>query len=159
MECVPDASGAACLYCGRQKPAICKHFPRMNCYVGKGRSKGPGDYLHDLIKKWLSGNATFACGCKSKAAEMNRRGPQGCRDTLEEIVGWLVEQAKTHKWMDGKTPLKVRLVRWAMRRGVTKPVEIVCRWMVLAAIRKAEKATENCPAGKWPATCLPAATA
>jgi hypothetical protein len=103
--------------------------------------KGPGDFLHDAILKQVGEGPTRECGCTDRIVKMNAWGPVGCREHLDEIVGWLVEQAKTHKWMDNPTPKLVRLNRWLMKLpGGTKPTEFICRQMVLSAIRKAERA-------------------
>jgi ribosomal protein L37AE/L43A len=53
---------------------------------------GTGTYLHKLIKKLTGEDITPNCPCKSRIAEMNRRGPAWCRENVEAIVGWLEEE-------------------------------------------------------------------
>jgi hypothetical protein len=83
---------------------------------------------------------------------MNAWGLAGCQEHIDEIVGWLVEQAKEHKWVTTETdadgnevisettpPLTARLGRWlAKRKWGRVPVRLVCKRMVLSAIKKAE---------------------
>ncbi len=126
--------------CGRQQ------IPRI-----PGIS-GPGDYLHDAILSWVGEGPTRECGCTDRINQMNAWGPAGCREHLDEIVGWLVEQAKTHKWVETTTDsegneivsevspsLTAQFGRW-MARGKQRKILlcVVVRWMVLGEIKKAE---------------------
>jgi hypothetical protein len=112
----------------------------------------PGDMLHVLILRWVGQRPAAGCQCRQRIVLMNKWGPAGCREHFNEIMGWLVEQAKEHKWLattidaagneilsETSPPKIVRLTRWMMRSipGGTIPVVVVCRQMVLAAIRKA----------------------
>jgi hypothetical protein len=63
--------------------------PRMNCSI-----PGPGDRLHDLILRLTGEGPTTECGCESKIVQMNAWGPAGCREHLDEIVDWLLEEAR-----------------------------------------------------------------
>ncbi|MBU4273297.1 MAG: hypothetical protein KKA28_15670 [Planctomycetes bacterium] len=45
--------------------------------------RGPGDYLHDAILRWVGESPTADCQCRSRIAQMNSRGPQGCREHIE----------------------------------------------------------------------------
>jgi hypothetical protein len=116
-----------------------------------GQPLGPGDYLHNLILKWVGEGPTRKCGCEDRIRKMNEWGPDGCREHLEEIVGWLVEQAEKHEWVkkititingEKKTkgpPVQARLARWLTKLpGGKIPLAMACRRMVLKAIRQAE---------------------
>jgi len=87
-------------------------------------SKGPGDYLHDAIRKWIGEEPTNQCGCQDRIDQMNAWGPAVCRDHLDEIVGWLVDEATKRGW-------------W--RYAVAVPgSRYFIEQMVLGAIEKAE---------------------
>lgn len=88
------------------------------------RPKGPGDFLHDIIRFWLRQQPTVGCGCEDKIAQMNAWGVAGCREHLDEIAGWLIVKAREDKWKLASAP----------------GVETLVRLMVKRAIRKAERA-------------------
>lgn len=56
-------------------------------------TRGPGNYLHDTIQRWVGESPTDGCQCSSRIEQMNAWGPQGCREHLDEIVGWLLDEA------------------------------------------------------------------
>lgn len=85
--------------------------------------RGPGDYLHDAILRWVGESPTDGCQCRSRISQINARGPQGCREHLDEIVGWLLDEAQRRGWRTAKLPG----VRWAIKR------------LVFQAIHKAER--------------------
>ena len=86
--------------------------------------RGPGDYLHDAILRWVGESPTADCQCRSRIAQMNAWGPTGCREHLDKIVGWLLEEAAQRNWW--KYILAIPGSRLFIRR------------MVMAAIKKAE---------------------
>lgn len=120
MDCIPDNAGVCCVNCGWQKPDKIKCWPRRNC-----KTKGPGDFLHDAILKWIGEGPTRECGCTDRINQMNAWGPQGCREHLEEIVVWLYDEAQKRKWTKLLTKLPGN--------------DYVIRWMVKGAIKLAEK--------------------
>ena len=62
---------------------------------------------------------------------MNRWGPAGCREHLNEIVEWMMDEAKQRGW-------------W--RYAVAVPgSRLFVRRMVLGAIKKAERALSEQP--------------
>ena len=61
-------------------------------------SKGPGDYLHDLILRWTGEGMTLGCDCKAWITKMNDWGPSGCREHLDEIVAHMLKEAKKRGW-------------------------------------------------------------
>lgn len=57
---------------------------------------GPGTELKKLLKTWLRIEATPTCSCNARAAvmdQMEAREPGWCEAHLDEIVGWLREEA------------------------------------------------------------------
>ena len=79
---------------------------------------GPGTELHRLLKK-LGLSPVEGCKCKGRARKMDEWGPDICEDRINEIVGWMEEEAKKRKkWF----------VRWPAKT------------IVLIAIKKARKA-------------------
>lgn len=57
--------------------------------------QGPGTELALLIAS-LNVPAPIECECKSRAIRMNAWGADGCRDNLDEIVGWLRTEARIY---------------------------------------------------------------
>lgn len=53
---------------------------------------GPGTELKKLLKK-VGITATPNCSCNARAAVMNEKGCDWCEANLDEIVGWLREEA------------------------------------------------------------------
>jgi hypothetical protein len=53
---------------------------------------GVGSILKSLLKK-IGITATPNCSCNRRAAEMDKLGPQWCRDNMDKIVAWLKEEA------------------------------------------------------------------
>jgi hypothetical protein len=90
--------------------------------------KGPGDYLHDAIRRWVGASPSSGCACKARIAQMNTWGTAGCREHLDEIVGWLEGEASTRGWW--KYAVAVPGSRYFIRQ------------MVMAAIEQAEKAEQ-----------------
>jgi hypothetical protein len=59
---------------------------------------------------------------------MNDWGPAGCREHLNEIVEWMMEEAKKRGW-------------WKVAVAVPVLPRLFIRQMILGAISEAEKAT------------------
>ena len=57
------------------------------------QSIGPGTHLHRLLAAF-GFEPSVECNCEVRTAEMDRQGPQWCRDNLDVIVDWLVEEAR-----------------------------------------------------------------
>lgn len=62
------------------------------------RPKGPGDYLHEMIKRWTGEDIERGCQCKAWIDRMNAWGPAGCREHLDEIVAHMLSEAKKRGW-------------------------------------------------------------
>ena len=61
---------------------------------------GPGTELKKLLKTWLRIEATPNCSCNARAKKMDveeARAPGWCEAHLDEIVGWLREEATKRK--------------------------------------------------------------
>lgn len=93
-----------------------------------GQPLGPGDYLHLAILKWVGEGPTRKCGCTDRIAKMNAWGPAVCREKIDTIVDWLVDEAKKRGWW--KYAVAVPGSRLFIKR------------MVLGAIKKAENQSE-----------------
>ena len=79
---------------------------------------GPGTELHKILGR-LGLSPVEGCKCKGRARKMDEWGPDICEDRINEIVGWMEEEArKRKKWF----------VRWPAKT------------IVLIAINKARKA-------------------
>lgn len=57
-------------------------------------ASGPGAELKKLLARWLGIHAQPNCTCNAHAAQMDEWGPDECERRLDEIVGWLEEQAR-----------------------------------------------------------------
>ena len=89
------------------------------------KTKGPGDYLHDAILKWVGEGPTRKCGCRDRINQMNTWGPEQCREHIEEIVDWLMAEAAKRGWW--KVATIIPCSRFAVKR-----------LLILPAIEKAE---------------------
>jgi hypothetical protein len=61
---------------------------------------GPGTELKKLLKTWLRIEASPTCSCNARARRMDveeGRSPGWCAAHLDEIVGWLREEATKRK--------------------------------------------------------------
>lgn len=57
---------------------------------------GPGAELKEMLS-WLGIKAAPTCACNQRAAQMNIWGADECERRLDEIVGWLREEATKRK--------------------------------------------------------------
>ena len=63
-------------------------------------TSGPGTELKKLLKTWLRIEASPTCSCNARARRMDveeARAPGWCEAHLDEIVGWLREEATKRK--------------------------------------------------------------
>ena len=84
--------------------------------------KGPGTELSKLLPKLFESKG---CGCRNYAKNMNRWGVEGCRQKFDQIVNYLVNQAKNNKllgWVPSAatTAVAARLVRLAIEKADKK---------------------------------------
>lgn len=90
--------------------------------------QGPGDYLHLAILRWAGEGPTRKCTCKDRIAKMNKWGPAVCREHLDTIIDWMIEEASKRGW-------------WRYTVAVPRSRLFIKR-MVLGAIKKAESAQD-----------------
>ena len=66
----------------------------------KPRTKphGPGSWLHYLIRRYFKKVPSTGCKCAARIRQMNAWGCDGCREHIDEIVGWLLEEADKMKF-------------------------------------------------------------
>jgi hypothetical protein len=79
---------------------------------------GAGTHLKAFFKKWFGQVASPNCSCNAVAAQMDRLGPQWCRDNMEWILGEIQKNAE--------------------KRGLPY-IRAVVEPIVMLAIRKAER--------------------
>lgn len=68
---------------------------------------------------WLGIKATKGCKCGDRAAQMDSSGCQWIKDNVEEVVGWLEEEAKKRGMPFFRTAGKYLVLR-AVRRAEVK---------------------------------------
>lgn len=71
---------------------------------------GPGSILSGMLSS-LGIKSAPTCSCKRRALEMNDKGPDWCENNLDQIVGWLEEEAKKRKLPFVKTVAKLMVQR------------------------------------------------
>jgi hypothetical protein len=114
-EFVISQGVAYCPRCGRRAAApngrvrgICR--PKLPL--------GPGTELKVLLKT-IGITASPTCSCNKRAKVMDEKGCDWCEEHIDEIDGWLAEEAKKRKLpyisLAGKT-----LIRLAIRRARKK---------------------------------------
>ena len=87
---------------------------------------GPGTELMAILSGMGINATESGCKCKSRAAAMDLYGVPWCRQNLDEIVSWLIEEAERRKWPMGRKWLR-RGAQWAAKK------------LVLLAIQRAEE--------------------
>lgn len=55
--------------------------------------RGPGTELKAILKNWFGVEAKLGCKCNARARQMDARGCDWCEANIDEIVGWLREEA------------------------------------------------------------------
>lgn len=81
---------------------------------------GPGTELKKMLA-WLGITATEGCACNARAAAMNLMGADACEERLEEIVGWLREEANRRRlpFVDAVARRMVRMAINSARKRAT----------------------------------------
>ncbi len=82
----------ACAVC-RLPLAQLRHYRTCTAKPAPPVARLPGTELTRLLDA-IGLHDTIGCGCRNKAARMNRWGPDGCRARMATIVRWLREAAK-----------------------------------------------------------------
>lgn len=70
--------------------------PRVVDVARKFSGSGPGSQLKKLLAR-IGINATPTCSCNARAVKMDEWGPDVCEEKIDEIVGWLREEATKRK--------------------------------------------------------------
>lgn len=81
-------------------------------------SAGAGTQLKKLLAK-MGIKSTENCSCNARARTMNERGIEWCEQNVNEIVGWLKEEAKTRHLPFMALPTKIlvqRAIKMAKRQ-------------------------------------------
>ena len=102
---------------------------------------GPGSELKKLLA-WFA-RPSDACQCETRADTMNDWGVEGCRENLDTILDWLMEEAQLRKLPHGRF------------------TRAIARSLVLTAIRRLERKYPDGPpepADRQLGGCRPAAT-
>ena len=81
-------------------------------------TSGPGTELKALLKT-VGIVASPGCSCNKRAQTMDVNGCDWCEANLDEISGWLQEEAEKRKLPYVATAGKM-LIRWAIRRSRKK---------------------------------------
>lgn len=97
---VNDGGTWVCPACGLVAPseaavATCDPSRRGRARQAEA-NQGPGSELKKLLAK-VGIQATPNCSCNKRAAVMDARGCDWCEQNLDEIVGWLREEAEKRK--------------------------------------------------------------
>lgn len=84
---------------------------------------GPGTELKKLLKK-IGIEATPDCPCNARAKVMDKWGPDTCTERLDEIVGWLREEAEKRSlpFVDIAARLVVKRAIANARKHALKPI-------------------------------------
>ena len=135
-DCISNGVGG-CVNCGWKYKGK-RQFPRHTC-LSLIPKKSPGDWLHLAILRWVGEGPTRKCGCKDRIAKMNKWGPAGCRERLDEIVGWMEAEAKKRGW-------------WKLVVAVPIIPRLFIRQMILGAIEKAAATAHH---SQQPASPIP----
>ena len=92
--------------------------PDHKAYPHKKKEKkgiGPGSQLSHMLSR-LRIKALEGCSCKARSKKMDAWGPDGCEEHLDEIVGWLHDEARKRKILFLRWPAKT-LVRVAIHKA------------------------------------------
>jgi hypothetical protein len=81
------------------------------------RVKGPGDYLHQMIRRWTREEIRQGCGCDSWIRKMNDWGPAGSREHIDEIVDHILKQARQRGWKIAAWPGAATAAKLAVTRA------------------------------------------
>lgn len=82
-------------------------------------TQGVGTELKKLLAK-IGIRSTPNCQCNSRAAEMDRRGPDWCEENMEVILGWLKQESDRRK-----LPFVAAAAKLLVRRAIKKARAIV----------------------------------
>ena len=118
---------------GKRRPQASKAESQRQAWLAE---HGCGAHLHRLIKRWTGEGIEDGCQCQSHIAEMNARGPAWCRENVDTIVDWLIEEVDRRLGHD-----EGESASWRLRLGgIDLPGRrLVLRRLVILAVRRAER--------------------
>lgn len=83
---------------------------------------GPGTELTKILAD-LGAKPVTACGCKAKAAAMNRLGVDGCRREREKIVVWLAKAYHKLDWASAAQAMMAGVISaWSLKLNPLDPL-------------------------------------
>jgi len=88
---------------------------RVPNFLHKNLNEGPGTELKKLLSR-IGIRSEPGCKCNSRAMQMDAWGPDVCERKIDEIIGWLREEASSRRLPFSKT-LATVVVRSAIRRA------------------------------------------
>lgn len=113
-DCTHDGTHATCPKCGnRWRHHLPEGYTPPGTPPKERYTLGPGTALKKTLR-WFGIKETEGCGCGSKAATMNQRGPDWCAANIDEILGWLREAAEQRGMM---------FVEWIARLLVKRAIK------------------------------------
>lgn len=80
-------------------------------------AKGPGSELKAILT--TIGIKSSNCGCNSMAGKMDRWGPDGCEERIEEIVASMMKEARRRKWLQ-MVPLRGLWAEMLVRQAIAQ---------------------------------------
>lgn len=121
-QCICDGSQCVCTVCGRRyntpNRRVRAYCVSANVTVAIIRG-GPGTELKALLKT-IGIFAKPSCSCNKRAQVMDMNGCDWCEANIDQIDGWLAEEAKKRKLpyisLAGKTLIKLA-IRRARKKG------------------------------------------
>lgn len=122
-ECDFNVQTRTCVRCGwtytgnQPITSVHRQCPKDAPSVEIAVMKGPGDLLHEMIKRWTGEDIETGCQCRSWIVRMNAWGPAGCREHLDEIVAHMLSEAKKRGWTLAGLPGVTTVAALAVRRA------------------------------------------
>lgn len=87
----------------------------------EGQRVGPGTHLHRLLAAW--GIMPIRnCGCEDHVAEMDRLGPQWCRENLDVIADWLIDELRNRQLLSALARIVPGASSFAARRLIWQAI-------------------------------------
>lgn len=102
------------------------------------RSRLVGDNLHNILLGRYGAAIVQGCSCGKWVRGMNRWGPDGCREHIDEIIDSMLAEARKRKWkLHGRPWLSVAARVGSMIPLATRVIRERAGRLVLEAIEQA----------------------
>ena len=144
---IPNESGKCyCMICGVPYHRPVKQGERLNRACGidipiEKHHRGPGDFIHTRITRWLGEGVILGCGCADKIRELNEAGPCGVREQIESHTNYLCGKADEQGWWKEPTAEQgKRRLRWWKAFAALPGRRQAVKQIILHACRQAENA-------------------